>query len=77
VLQLTPERLAFTQLRKRGPSRFVISCPAREQLGVTIIEVLSQLFDDLGLARWLELQARQSQSDFLFPLRHKVIPCSV
>src|SRR4030095_17058365 len=35
-----------------------------------ILQMLRELFNNLGLARRRKLQARQPLSDFFFPLRH-------
>jgi hypothetical protein len=41
-----------------------------QQFPVAILQVLRELFDDLGLARRLETQHRQPPSDFMSPVNH-------
>ena len=44
--------------------------PTPEQLGVAIVWMLGQFFDDLRLACRLQHQARQPLNDFFFPINH-------
>src|SRR5262245_10757844 len=70
VPQFLLKHFTPAQFGKSSLISFRFRYTAREQLVVTIIEILRKLFDDSGFAHRRKIQRLQSSSDFGFPLRH-------
>ncbi len=68
--QFPRQQFTVAQLGERRATGFRLGRVTGAQLGVTVLQMLRQLLDDLGLARGRKIQARQPPSDLLFPLRH-------